>query len=121
MCIHHLIVDSVSWRIIVEDLNQLYAALVNETSCCLALKTTSFQEWSEFIENYSDSEELRIELPYWENVQNGVNKSMLTKSSNSNNNEEFLLGESKLILKNLLQMNYCIMQEKHTILQQMIC
>ena len=95
MCIHHLIVDSVSWRIIVEDLNQLYAALVNETSCCLALKTTSFQECSKFIETYSDSEELRLELPYWENVQNGVNKSMLTKSSNSNN-EEFLLGESKI-------------------------
>ena len=48
--IHHLIVDGVSWRILAEDLQAIYAQLANhpasEEPVQLPSKTTSFQYWA---------------------------------------------------------------------------
>ncbi|QHF44575.1 non-ribosomal peptide synthetase [Pseudomonas sp. S35] len=40
LAIHHLVVDGVSWRVLLEDLQQLY------TGAALASKTTSYQQWN---------------------------------------------------------------------------
>ncbi len=52
---HHLIVDGVSWRVLLEDL----AAPV------LPPKTTSWKRWAERLAGFARSPELAAELPYW--------------------------------------------------------
>lgn len=46
--IHHLIVDSVSWRILLDDINLLYSNSI------LPSKTSSYKFWSDHIYEYND-------------------------------------------------------------------
>lgn len=63
--IHHLVVDNVSWRILLEDLFATYQQLVRGETIVLPAKTTSFRRWSELLQAYATRSELRAELPYW--------------------------------------------------------
>ena len=44
--IHHLIIDSVSWRIILEDFVTVYQQLLEKKEVKLPQKTTSYQTWA---------------------------------------------------------------------------
>ncbi|ACK67013.1 amino acid adenylation domain protein [Rippkaea orientalis PCC 8801] len=63
--IHHLVIDGVSWRILLEDLVTIYHQLQQKNSIKLPPKTTSFQQWGEKLKTYVQSEILRQELGYW--------------------------------------------------------
>ncbi|WP_298917460.1 condensation domain-containing protein [uncultured Nostoc sp.] len=63
--IHHLAVDGVSWRILLEDLQTVYLQLSQGKSINLPDKTTSFQEWALRLKDYAQSTELIKEQEYW--------------------------------------------------------
>jgi amino acid adenylation domain-containing protein/non-ribosomal peptide synthase protein (TIGR01720 family) len=65
MIIHHLVVDGVSWRVLMADLLMAYQQLQRQQPVTLAAKTTSFQHWAERLREYAKSEKLRQELDYW--------------------------------------------------------
>jgi non-ribosomal peptide synthase protein (TIGR01720 family) len=65
LVIHHLVVDGVSWRILLEDLQYVASSLQAGRSVELSPKTTSFQYWSERLSQFARSEELAHELEYW--------------------------------------------------------
>ncbi len=65
LVIHHLAVDGVSWRILLEDLQNIYNFLKNRELPQLPAKTTSFIQWAERLASYAASEELRSQLDYW--------------------------------------------------------
>ncbi len=46
-CIHHLVVDGVSWRILIEDLRQAYAQAANGHPISLPDKTCTYQVWTQ--------------------------------------------------------------------------
>lgn len=54
MVIHHLVVDGVSWRILLEDLHTAYGQLAAGETVLLPAKTTSFQHWSRRLREYAD-------------------------------------------------------------------
>ncbi|MBV4530693.1 non-ribosomal peptide synthetase [Pseudomonas sp. SWRI107] len=60
LAIHHLVVDGVSWRVLLEDLQALYRG---ET---LAAKTHSMGDWAARLATYAGSDSLRDELGWWE-------------------------------------------------------
>jgi amino acid adenylation domain-containing protein/non-ribosomal peptide synthase protein (TIGR01720 family) len=62
---HHLVVDGVSWRILLEDFQTAYEQLGRGREIELAPKTSSFRQWAEHLAQYSSSEALRQELPCW--------------------------------------------------------
>jgi non-ribosomal peptide synthase protein (TIGR01720 family) len=66
--IHHLIVDAVSWRILLEDLHTAYEQLARGAAVRLPAKTTSFKHWAERLVAYAHSDEARRELAYWQSV-----------------------------------------------------
>lgn len=68
--VHHLVVDGVSWRILLEDLSALYAAGLEgaKTVTALPLKTNSFQSWSQELDAYVLSEKMASERTYWNSV-----------------------------------------------------
>ncbi|MNO68079.1 Surfactin synthase subunit 1 [compost metagenome] len=68
ICIHHLVVDGVSWRILLEDFNTVYTQIINHEEVNLPLKTASYQKWSEGLITYGESYLLRRELPYWKTI-----------------------------------------------------
>ena len=78
LIIHHLVVDGVSWRIIIEDINNAYLNKIRNNNISLPLKTTSYKEWSEKLQQYSKSYEIISEIPYWEKTNQIVqeNKNM---------------------------------------------
>lgn len=65
---HHLIIDGVSWRILLKDLSESYHQFRKKGSAKLPLKTTSFQEWASLLSNYSRAEDLQKEIVYWNDV-----------------------------------------------------
>src|ERR1019366_7742580 len=65
IAIHHLVVDSVSWRIFLEDLLNVCAQIETQQEIQLPPKTVSFQQWSQQINAYAQEEACLQELPYW--------------------------------------------------------
>ncbi len=63
--IHHLAVDGVSWRILLEDLQSLYQQLSAGEKPSLPPKTTSFKTWAERLREHARSKALHDELSYW--------------------------------------------------------
>ncbi|MDZ7959079.1 MAG: amino acid adenylation domain-containing protein [Aulosira sp. DedQUE10] len=62
---HHLIVDGLSWRILLEDLQTAYQQVKQGKSIKLPSKTTSFKEWAYRIQDYAQSPDATAELDYW--------------------------------------------------------
>ncbi|HYK20380.1 MAG TPA: amino acid adenylation domain-containing protein, partial [Pyrinomonadaceae bacterium] len=63
--IHHLAVDGVSWRILLEDLRRTYEQLQHGENVNLPAKTLSFKRWSELLGAHAQSAAVREELEYW--------------------------------------------------------
>ncbi len=64
--IHHLAVDGVSWRILLEDLETTYIQLSNgQNVAALPSKTTSFKEWAIGLTQYAGTAEVEKESAYW--------------------------------------------------------
>jgi amino acid adenylation domain-containing protein/non-ribosomal peptide synthase protein (TIGR01720 family) len=64
-CIHHLAVDGVSWRILLEDLHTVYTQIAAAQSPRLPDKTSSFKLWAERLMAYAQTQALTDELTYW--------------------------------------------------------
>ncbi len=59
LTVHHLAVDGVSWRILLEDLERACAGEM------LPPKTTSFRDWALRLAEHARAPEVEAELPYW--------------------------------------------------------
>jgi amino acid adenylation domain-containing protein/non-ribosomal peptide synthase protein (TIGR01720 family) len=71
IAIHHLIVDGVSWRILLEDFRNIYTQLItaeHDTKIQLPESTDSFFYWAEQMKQYTQSEELLKELAFWNRI-----------------------------------------------------
>ncbi|MCU0288494.1 MAG: condensation domain-containing protein, partial [Acidobacteria bacterium] len=67
--IHHLVVDGVSWRILLEDIDTLYYQYKKEEKLTLPLKTGSFKQWSEKLQEYANSSAFLQEKKYWRGLE----------------------------------------------------
>jgi len=65
LCAHHLAVDGVSWRILLEDLATAYESHSAGESAALPPKTTSFKRWAERLFEYAQSKQLHAEAERW--------------------------------------------------------
>ncbi|MBX3301080.1 MAG: amino acid adenylation domain-containing protein [Nitrospira sp.] len=65
LIIHHLVVDGVSWRILIEDLQLAYRQLEQGQLISLPAKSTSLKSWREHLGVYVESKSLQSELDYW--------------------------------------------------------
>ncbi|MGM9978729.1 MAG: condensation domain-containing protein, partial [Clostridium sp.] len=74
ICIHHLVVDGVSWRILLEDLEIAYKQALDGKDIRLPNKTASYKEWTQTLEEYKYSKELLKEVKYWNSVNVEINE-----------------------------------------------
>ncbi|MEX5627953.1 non-ribosomal peptide synthetase [Pseudomonas marginalis] len=66
IAIHHLVVDGVSWRVLLEDLQNVYRQLSDGQSVSLPAKTSALRDWAARLQAYAGSESLREELSLWQ-------------------------------------------------------
>ncbi|MEA3602775.1 plipastatin non-ribosomal peptide synthetase PpsC [Bacillus subtilis] len=69
LAIHHLVVDGVSWRILLEDLSAGYQQAAAGQTIQLPPKTDSYQEYARRIQEYAQSSKLIREEAYWRSVE----------------------------------------------------
>ncbi|MGY3617881.1 amino acid adenylation domain-containing protein [Bradyrhizobium sp. USDA 10063] len=66
IAIHHLVVDGVSWRVLLEDIASAYDQLKQGAAAVtLAPKSESFASWGARLKAYATAPELTAELPFW--------------------------------------------------------
>ncbi|MGE7906913.1 amino acid adenylation domain-containing protein [Peribacillus sp. NPDC094092] len=68
--IHHLVVDGVSWRILLEHFERCYQQIKNEQEPSLPLKTTSYKQWAEKLNEYKNTDLPEEAVQYWEKEMN---------------------------------------------------
>jgi non-ribosomal peptide synthase protein (TIGR01720 family) len=69
--IHHLVVDGVSWRILIEDFAAGYHQAEKGEEIILPEKTHSYQKWAEKLQEYANSKTFLKEIDYWSLAENG--------------------------------------------------
>jgi len=67
--VHHLAMDGVSWRILLEDFIIAYQQLSEGASVRLPPKTTSFQYWAERLSKYAREAQVIAELSHWRGIR----------------------------------------------------
>src|SRR6185312_15183729 len=68
LVIHHLVVDGISWRILLEDLSTVYQQLSSGQMVSLPTKTTSFKQWANQLVTHAQSSALLQEIAYWQAI-----------------------------------------------------
>ncbi|PTT79579.1 non-ribosomal peptide synthetase, partial [Pseudomonas sp. HMWF010] len=67
LSIHHLVVDGVSWRVLLEDLQRACLQLASGLLVQLPAKTSAFKTWGERLVDWN----VDAQLPYWQAQQTG--------------------------------------------------
>ena len=91
--IHHLVVDGVSWRILLEDLQKGYRQCLEGKEIDFGPKTDSFKQWAEAVATYGISKYLLQELNYWSGALSAETPPLLK--------EENLYADCRSISKSL--------------------
>jgi non-ribosomal peptide synthase protein (TIGR01720 family) len=69
VCIaHHLIIDHVSWHILMEDLELVYEQLRDGASATLPTKSSSFASWAMSLNTHRTSQDIEAQLGYWRSM-----------------------------------------------------
>ncbi|PHG45629.1 hypothetical protein COI54_18720 [Bacillus wiedmannii] len=103
--IHHLVVDTVSWNIIIKDIDTLLRQYLNGEEYCLPKKTNSMKQWVEELYSYANSREFLEEKEYWEKICNEKFNSI-----------PFDFNYSSNIVKNTEEITFTLNSEETSIL-----
>ncbi len=68
ICAHHLVIDSISWQIILDDLIHSYYQLKDNEENSIPLKTDSVKAWAEALKDYWNKEKIDDEIKYWSDL-----------------------------------------------------
>lgn len=69
IAVHHLLIDGISWRILLEDFAAGYTQALAAKSVELPAKTTSFKEWAGALQAYATGNEVELAQRYWNGVE----------------------------------------------------
>jgi len=82
MAFHHLVIDAVSWRILVEDLQRLGRGEA------LPAKTSSYRQWGEGLARYA--RQAQTQLPYWQSQTAGMDYRIASEWSAAQPGQQLL-------------------------------
>ncbi|PTR20184.1 amino acid adenylation domain-containing protein [Pseudomonas sp. GV085] len=72
LVVHHLAVDGVSWRLLLEDLQTAYQQAQQAQPLRLPLKTSAYQAWAARLQSHAQSAELASQVSYWQDQYRDV-------------------------------------------------
>ena len=95
--LHHLIVDTVSWRILTHHLQHLYDQATSGENLFLGNKLTSYRQWSNIIyDYYFNHDKENKEKSYWNNIVKDIkdsNTSLNKLAYSKYNNSSFSISD----------------------------
>ncbi|WP_329571195.1 non-ribosomal peptide synthetase [Kitasatospora sp. NBC_01266] len=103
---HHLVVDAVSWRLILEDLDTAYRALCAGKGPDLGAKSTSLRAWAQRLAAHTAAGGFDDELAHWYDLERGAASSLPTDLGGANTaavEEELTVGLDAEETRALLQ------------------
>ncbi|MDF3293283.1 non-ribosomal peptide synthetase [Streptomyces silvisoli] len=101
---HHLVVDAVSWRVLLEDLDLAYRALRAGEAVDLGPKTTSFRAWATRLAGHTAAGGFDDELAYWQGLTGDADVPTDRTGGNTAEHEETLTaGLDEELTRRLLQ------------------
>ncbi|CQD22139.1 linear gramicidin synthetase subunit D [Mycobacterium lentiflavum] len=68
LIVHHLAVDGVSWRILLEDINLAWAQHCNEQEVALPAPGTSFARWASWLDQHARDPEVVAQTEVWRQI-----------------------------------------------------
>ncbi|MFZ5503865.1 MAG: amino acid adenylation domain-containing protein, partial [Pseudomonadota bacterium] len=63
--VHHLVVDGVSWRVMLSDLERAYRQYASGADVHLAAKTSAFAQWGAALQQHATDPGLQAQRHYW--------------------------------------------------------
>jgi amino acid adenylation domain-containing protein/non-ribosomal peptide synthase protein (TIGR01720 family) len=87
---HHLVVDGVSWRVLLEDLSSGYDRALAGRAIVFPAKTDSYQTWARHLQQLAETGAFAAERPYWESMAAGTSPAIP-----GNHEAEDLQGDSE--------------------------
>ncbi|MGH3988240.1 MAG: condensation domain-containing protein, partial [Pseudonocardiaceae bacterium] len=84
LAVHHLVVDGVSWRILLEDLDTAYRQAARGKTVRLARKATSFREWAARLAEHAAAGGFDDERDYWAGMTRGCDPTLPTDAGGAN-------------------------------------
>ncbi|MCG0041708.1 non-ribosomal peptide synthetase [Bacillus velezensis] len=76
LTVHHLAVDGISWRILLEDLASAYEQAISGQEIKLPQKTMSFKTYTEQLADYAESKQLLQQAEYWREIEHYETESL---------------------------------------------
>ncbi|MGB8506873.1 MAG: amino acid adenylation domain-containing protein, partial [Pyrinomonadaceae bacterium] len=86
--VHHLVVDGVSWRILLQDLQTVYGQLQAGQGISLPPRTTSYRRWARAVADYAATFSAGAETAYWLEVAGASAAVLPTDESGGENTVE---------------------------------
>ena len=74
--VHHLVVDGVSWRVLLPDLAAAWQAVTAGWPVALDPVGTSFRRWSQLLAARAGDEQVTAELDWWQGVLDGGDQQL---------------------------------------------
>lgn len=71
---HHLIIDGISWRILLEDITTLLKQRLSQKQMALPAKTHSYKVWADRLYNHFEQRELAHDREYWQSLLSSEKK-----------------------------------------------
>lgn len=85
VCMHHLVVDGFSWRIILEEINKIYVGLKNNNYVDDNYKTASLKECSILLRDKANIDKFKKDIDYWtSNIPNEIKEFNCDKDGVNN-------------------------------------
>jgi amino acid adenylation domain-containing protein/non-ribosomal peptide synthase protein (TIGR01720 family) len=90
--VHHLAIDGISWRPLIEDLETAYLQVERGQAIELPSKTTSYKRWAERLREFASGSSIENEARYWKSVADpnrvvGAIRPLVRKDSSDDNTE----------------------------------
>ncbi|MBC9909502.1 non-ribosomal peptide synthase/polyketide synthase [Chitinophaga varians] len=103
--VHHLAIDGVSWRILLEDLEQL----LKQAATPLSLKSNSYRQWQELLTAYGQRPKVQAQLAYWQQATAGFTpllsdkdfEGVVTISDTANHVVRLNAGQTRRLLQDV--------------------
>ena len=68
---HHLVVDGVSWRLLLEELEALYTTLATDGGeLPVVYRSDSYKDWTEWLYHFGKSDGISVAYDYWNSIDN---------------------------------------------------
>jgi amino acid adenylation domain-containing protein/non-ribosomal peptide synthase protein (TIGR01720 family) len=88
LTVHHLAMDGVSWRVLMEDVESAYWALHESKQVALPPETASYKAWSAALSAYAERPEVAAQIDYWRSVHHATAASLPLDHAAGRNVEE---------------------------------